>query len=253
MSEQPKPAPCHPAVWDMVVADMQARDHVAAKRFGVRHQPFNGRCPLRDAYEETLYQAVYLRQAIYEAEQPPIDAVYLDMDGVLVDFVAGAMAAHGASMDKLIPGEWYIEKWLGITLEEFWAPCQGHDFWANLPWLPDGMEIISLLLERVPFDHVWLLTSPSHDPGSFSGKYAWIQRHLPGWARRVIMAPSKWPLARRGAVIIEDNDTVVSDWKARGSESILMPRLWNSRHEFLFAAIDYLEMRLDEMKHRFVA
>jgi hypothetical protein len=67
MTEQPKPiANDKPAVWDLVLADMQARDKVGRERYGVPLQPHNGRDALRDAYEEALDLAVYLRQAIYE-------------------------------------------------------------------------------------------------------------------------------------------------------------------------------------------
>lgn len=57
-----------PSVWDLVVEDMKARDAMGVKKYGTRLQPFNGRSPLWDAYQEALDLAVYLRQAIYEQE-----------------------------------------------------------------------------------------------------------------------------------------------------------------------------------------
>ena len=71
IGEQPLPRKngC-PAVWDLVVADMVARDELGAKRYGTRLQPFNGRDALRDAYEESLDLCVYLRQVIYERDSP---------------------------------------------------------------------------------------------------------------------------------------------------------------------------------------
>jgi len=38
------------------------------ERYGTRLQPFNGRDPFIDAYQEVLDLAVYLRQAIYERD-----------------------------------------------------------------------------------------------------------------------------------------------------------------------------------------
>lgn len=61
----PKPNDSIP-VWNLVVADMQARDHIGRARYGTPLQAHNGRDALRDAYEEALDQAVYLRQAIVE-------------------------------------------------------------------------------------------------------------------------------------------------------------------------------------------
>ena len=56
------------AVWPIVVQDMQARHELGIKRYGTPLQPFNGRDALKDAYEEALDLAVYLRQAIYERD-----------------------------------------------------------------------------------------------------------------------------------------------------------------------------------------
>lgn len=67
--EQPAPvANDKPAVWDLVLADMRARDAVGRERYGVPLQPFNGRDSLLDAYAEALDLAVYLRQALYERD-----------------------------------------------------------------------------------------------------------------------------------------------------------------------------------------
>ncbi len=72
--EQPAPVPNDlPAVWSLVIADMQARDQIGRQRYGTPLQPFNCRDALRDAYEEALDLACYLRCAMYErdAKNPP--------------------------------------------------------------------------------------------------------------------------------------------------------------------------------------
>jgi hypothetical protein len=70
MSEQPMPkGNDERPVWERVIEDMGARDHVGRKRYGVPLQPFNGRDALRDAYEEALDLAVYLKQALLEREE----------------------------------------------------------------------------------------------------------------------------------------------------------------------------------------
>lgn len=53
-------------VWDLVIADMRARDSVGRERYGTPLQTHNGRDPLVDAYQEVLDTCVYLRQAIEE-------------------------------------------------------------------------------------------------------------------------------------------------------------------------------------------
>ena len=67
--DQPMPvANDKPAVWPIVMADMQDRHQLGIKRYGTPLQPFNGRDALRDAYEEALDLAVYLRTAIFERD-----------------------------------------------------------------------------------------------------------------------------------------------------------------------------------------
>ena len=69
MSDQPAPIRNDlPAVWPLVISDMQARDALGRARYGTPLQPHNGRDALRDAFEEALDLCVYLRQAIYERD-----------------------------------------------------------------------------------------------------------------------------------------------------------------------------------------
>lgn len=67
--DQPPPkANDMPPVWDLVMADMTERDQVGRARYGTPLQPHNGRDALKDAYQEALDLAVYLRQALYERD-----------------------------------------------------------------------------------------------------------------------------------------------------------------------------------------
>ena len=70
--EAVQPMPCpngNPAIWDLVIAEMQQRDRKGLAKYGTRLQGDNGRDALRDAYEEALDLCVYLRQAIWEREE----------------------------------------------------------------------------------------------------------------------------------------------------------------------------------------
>lgn len=53
-------------VFDLVRADLDVRARVGMDTYGTVLQPFNGRDPLWDAYEEAIDLVVYLRQAIEE-------------------------------------------------------------------------------------------------------------------------------------------------------------------------------------------
>jgi hypothetical protein len=62
----PVPNPAAPAIWDLVMADMQERDSTGARKYGQRLTGGDGRNSLIDAYQEVLDTAVYLRKAIWE-------------------------------------------------------------------------------------------------------------------------------------------------------------------------------------------
>lgn len=57
-----------PDIQSQVIADIEARRLVGISRYGTALQPNNGRDSLRDAYEEALDLACYLRQAIEERD-----------------------------------------------------------------------------------------------------------------------------------------------------------------------------------------
>lgn len=49
--------------------DLEERERIGKERYGTALYPHNGRCALRDAYEEALDLACYLRQALEESGQ----------------------------------------------------------------------------------------------------------------------------------------------------------------------------------------
>ena len=68
---EPEPMPTvneNPFVWELVMADMRSRDDFGKEKYGTRLQGFNGRDALKDAYQEILDAAVYLRQMLYERD-----------------------------------------------------------------------------------------------------------------------------------------------------------------------------------------
>jgi hypothetical protein len=68
----PQPMPIHrpgiPSVQAAVRDDLTAREEYGIGLYGTPLQPFNGRDALRDAYEEALDLACYLRQLIMERD-----------------------------------------------------------------------------------------------------------------------------------------------------------------------------------------
>jgi hypothetical protein len=56
---------------DLVIADVEARKQFGLSKYGVLLQAHNGRDALRDAYDEILDLAVYIRQLMEERGVEP--------------------------------------------------------------------------------------------------------------------------------------------------------------------------------------
>lgn len=57
-----------PDIQTLVIADIESRKAIGIERYGTALQPFNGRDSLRDAYEESIDLAMYLKQTMVERE-----------------------------------------------------------------------------------------------------------------------------------------------------------------------------------------
>lgn len=177
----------------------------------------------------------------------------LDLDGCLVDFVGGAARLFGKS-DPYAPYEpkrerGAYETWelLGIDKAEFWRPM-GEEFWAGLDWLPDGRSILSAVETTFGKESICLLTSPCLTPGCEAGKVRWIREHLPDYSRRYLIGPAKEFCAHGRAVLVDDYDVNVDRFREHGGRAVLIPRPWNSRHDFRFGEMNRMNALLTELE-----
>jgi len=159
---------------------------------------------------------------------------FIDMDGVLVDFVGGAQAFYGRKLDPYPAGDFDIVKALGMSSREFWNGLD-ESYWANLPMLPDAALLLQLLEQSFGTMNLCLLTSPSRDPRSLSGKLRWIQKHLKKFERRFLIGPPKEFCAHPGSILFDDSDGNVDQFRRAGGAAVLVPRPWNRDHAIVDA------------------
>lgn len=96
---QPLPQPSDaPIAHRMVQADLEARLQLGIQRYGQPLQAFNGRNSLRDAYEEVLDLAVYLRTALYEQEHPQEEQEPVTEDDLTTEVISIVSEALGGSI-----------------------------------------------------------------------------------------------------------------------------------------------------------
>ena len=61
--------------------------------------------------------------------------IFVDVDGVLADFIGGVRGVFPPEMfDEQATGEYEVWRWLGMTKERFWSVIDrlGPAFWADL-------------------------------------------------------------------------------------------------------------------------
>ena len=102
---EPKATP-GPAIWALVIQDMETRDRVGREKYGVPLQAGNGRDALLDLYQELLDAVVYTRQALEERAQASQaarkgPATTAEASGEGLRPTAGLLARLGGVLDAM--------------------------------------------------------------------------------------------------------------------------------------------------------
>lgn len=175
---------------------------------------------------------------------------FLDLDGVLVDFIGGSCAMHKVVSPWTHPkymGKWGAEEMFGFTFKDFWLPM-GEDFWANLKWTAEGKDILSLVEHIFGYENICILTTPCLTEGSVNGKIKWIEKHVPAYSKKFMIGYQKHFCATSNAILVDDNGQNVKAFRSHGGEAVLVPRPWNSNHDREPLLIPYLTEKLNEYK-----
>lgn len=151
--------------------------------------------------------------------------VYLDMDGVLVDFRLGVCEVFGRDDPSTSWKFW--DNWKGVSFKDVDQVCH-IGFWEDLWWTPEGELIEQAVLHKFDSKYIYLLTTPMPNTGSGTGKLLWIKKHMP-WAynRTIISYAPKSLLAGPNTLLIDDKDENIEEFVAAGGQGLLVPRPWN--------------------------
>jgi len=167
-----------------------------------------------------------------------INRIFLDLDGVLADWLSPAVRAHGRDPDEVLaawPASTYdLAEVLGVSTNALWKPihAQGAAFWEQLEPYPWVHDMVRGCQEFAP---TTILTSPSLDPMAAAGKVAWMQRVLGRDFRDFLIGPDKPSCARPGAVLIDDRDSGCEAFIAAGGHAVVFPQPWNSLRSLALA------------------
>jgi hypothetical protein len=126
--------------------------------------------------------------------------LYMDMDGVLANFVGGVCKVFGWDEKSLLanwpPVDWnYMGTLSGLSEDDFWDRIKRTpDFWLLLEpylWRRQLLSVCGKL-----FTQMYLVTCPQwSDPGCIIGKIAWIEKYTPFDRHHLIFMANKYLLA----------------------------------------------------------
>jgi hypothetical protein len=130
--------------------------------------------------------------------------LFLDCDGVLADFDAGARAILGLS-----PAAFEARHGRG----EFWKRlARAPDFYGSLPEMPDAQ----MLFRAVKHLNPTILTGLPLGKWAAPQKERWAARHFPGVPIITTMAREKHLHMERGDVLVDDRENHRRLWEDAG-------------------------------------
>jgi 5'(3')-deoxyribonucleotidase len=158
---------------------------------------------------------------------------FLDLDGVVADFVAGAVLRHNMGINKN-QCRWEFDiahcNKTGMSRSDFWDAFD-YDFWRSLPKTAEAYQLVFDLTHIFGIKNICILTSPPRTKGSVDGKLEWITEHFPQFKRQFLVGPAKYFLAHPNAILVDDHDENERLFNQYGGKCILVPRPWNRRRD----------------------
>lgn len=176
---------------------------------------------------------------------------FIDMDGVLVDFLQGISDLHGRPNPYLTDpksfGVWDTEQLWGISPKDFWKPVEenSYEFWSTLKPTEEALDIVDVVCREFGVENVAILTHPSTDDGCVPGKRDWINQYFPQFEKRVIYGGAKEFLAGPNRLLVDDKDKNVDKFREAGGQAVLLPRAWNRAYGMRTIPISVLNLEID--------
>lgn len=151
--------------------------------------------------------------------------VYFDMDGVLVDLMAGWMPylneVTGKNLTYKDVDMWGIEEVYGIPFSEAQIPLHQPGFWESLPPYPGAVEYVLSLHSRGY--QIYIATTPFPSDNCAWEKKLWVEEHLPFLHySRLVLVHDKHIL--QGDALIDDKPENLDGFMGK---RILFNQPWN--------------------------
>ena len=190
-----------------------------------------------------------------------IKTVLLDMDGVLVNFVAGFCKYHNIPVpydDPNMYGQYDFFPSVDVFPAELKKPLKCDFFWYDLKPMSDAVKIIKVIKDVLQC-RVDLLSDVSRCPGAASGKIMWLEKHreqlglenvslfLLHSHPKATIGDCKARLAKPDTLLIDDSDVNVNVYREAGGPALLVPRKQNSECKDWQRTVEVVEEQLKQL------
>ena len=166
--------------------------------------------------------------------KPQIKTIFLDMDGVLCDFIGPALREldRPELLHRWPAGEHDLLRVLNSPPQQVWPRLDRLNFWLKLPKLPWCDALVAAVGARAEL-HV--CSDHRGSPVCAYAKQEWLNRelaslHFDTIFARMHLTSHKQHLAQPTTLLIDDSDANVTAFRDAGGHAILFPQRWNSRH-----------------------
>jgi len=192
--------------------------------------------------------------------------LYVDLDGVLVDFVGGWMDYYFI-MNRQPVTKWNFGEDYGLNKKDFYRSITSLpiSFWSNLSATPWATELMKVLVEELKFYEADKIMFLSHTVSEDCrvGKQLWVNKHFPDLGDSLITVSDsklKSRFANQHSVLIDDKFENCVDFAKNGGRSWLFARPWNrgmacKRSEivsFPFSTMDQSDNQYTDVYNSFI-
>ena len=166
------------------------------------------------------------RKFISEAEKEwsaDTGKVYLDMDGVLVDFIDGVLRWYKKDRKNRTVTKEFEAMAREVTEKSSAGKMKG--FWENLPLMPGAKRLVKWVQGRTSKADTWILSSCSGDlKYCAKEKFKWMKKHIPMIPEEniilVMSAKHKARYAKEGDALVDDFKPNIQRWTQAGGIGI---------------------------------
>ncbi len=176
--------------------------------------------------------------------------VFLDLDGVLVDWSSGLckllkIDRYAPEAQAILRSSSAIQGWKFGSLQDVDNAVNkaGYNFWMNLELLPWAYKLIALVEEHAD---LYFLTSPSNFPAAAHAKVDYINQRF--GRKKYIITEHKYVCSRENCVLIDDMQKNIDEWSQGDGLVFHWPCQWSLKEDpkLLECTLNLLEFQLKQ-------